>query len=150
MKMTGNDYSRASMDEGREGGGGRSVRRTFRFEKIEAWQLARAFNRSIYALSKNFPKDEMFGLTSQLLRASVSISSNIAEGSGRNSDADFARFLEIAYASLMEATSQLFVALDQKYIKESELNSLLDDADLLGGKIAGLSKSLGRTSRINR
>jgi hypothetical protein len=45
---------------------------------------------------------------------------------------------------------QLFVALDQKYIKESELNSLLDDADLLGGKIAGLSKSLGRTSRINR
>lgn len=92
----------------------------------------------------------MFGLTAQLLRASVSISSNIAEGSGRNSDADFARFLEIAYASLMEATSQLFVALDQKYIKESELNSLLDDADLLGGKIAGLSKSLGRTSRINR
>ena len=126
------------------------MRRTFRFEKIEAWQLARAFNRSIYALSKNFPKDEMFGLTAQLLRASVSISSNIAEGSGRNSDADFARFLEIAYASLMEATSQLFVALDQKYIKESELNSLLDDADLLGGKIAGLSKSLGRTSRINR
>jgi hypothetical protein len=71
--------------------------RSFRFEKLEAWQLARAFNKAVYAVSKKFPKDESFALTAQLRRASISVSSNIAEGAGRNSDADFAHFLEIAY-----------------------------------------------------
>jgi hypothetical protein len=64
----------------------------FRFEKIDAWQLARTFNKAVYAASKSFPKDEAFALTAQLRRASISVSSNIAEGSGRNSDADFAHF----------------------------------------------------------
>jgi four helix bundle protein len=123
-------------------------RRTFRFERIEAWQMARQLNREIYLLSRKFSKDETFGLTSQIRRASVSVSSNIAEGSGRNSDADFAHFLEIAYGSLMETTSQLFLAFDQQYITEQELDNLLQTADLLAGKIVALSKSLGRASRI--
>ncbi len=124
------------------------MRPTFRFEKIEAWQRARQFNKLIYSAARNFPKDELFALTAQLRRASVSISSNIAEGSGRNSDADFAHFLEIAYGSLMESVSQLFLAFDQEYLSEAKLNTLLEEADALAGMIVGLSKSLGRKPRI--
>jgi four helix bundle protein len=136
------------MDEGREGVGGRSVRRTFRFEKIEAWQLARAFNKAVYRAARGFPKEEMFALTSQMRRASVSVSSNIAEGSGRNSDADFAHFLEIAYGSLMEVVSQLFIALDESYLTELQFEALAEEADVLASKIVALSKSLGRQPRI--
>lgn len=120
----------------------------FRFEKIEAWQRAREFNAIIYNVLRGFPKEELFALTAQLRRASISISSNIAEGSGRNSDADFAHFLEIAYGSLMETVSQLFLAFDQEYLTEAQLNPLLDEANALAGMIAGLSKSLGRKPRI--
>lgn len=122
--------------------------RSFRFEKIEAWQLARAFNKAVYAASKSFPKNESFALTAQLRRASISVSSNIAEGAGRNSDADFAHFLEIAYGSLMEAVSQLFLAFDQGYFSRETFAELQDQAALLAGKIGGLSKSLGRSPRI--
>jgi four helix bundle protein len=92
----------------------------------------------------------MFGLTSQLRRASVSISSNIAEGFGRNSDVDFAHFLEIAYGSLMEGVSQLFCALDEGYITGKEFDELTLQADVIAGKIAGLAKSVGRKSRISQ
>jgi len=135
-----------SRDGGRES---RAERRAFRFERIEAWQQARQLNREVYCLTSKFPKEEMFGLTSQLRRASVSVSSNIAEGSGRNSDTDFAHFLEISYGSLMEVASQLFLALDQGYITQADLDSCLSYADLLAGKIVAFSKSLGRTSRIS-
>jgi len=147
--------------------------REFRFERIEAWQLARVLNKTIYAVTREFPKEEQFGLTSQLRRASVSVSSNTAEGSGRNSDVDFAHFLEIAYGSLMEPetrgvgvacrrqprgrdsreagrqfVSQLILALDENYLTKDSFDQLANDADLLAGKIAALSKSLGRVSRI--
>lgn len=122
--------------------------RGFRFERIDAWQLARAFNRSVYRASRGFPKGETFALTSQIRRASVSILSNIAEGSGRNSDADFAHFLEIAYGSLMEVVSQMYIALDEKYLGEAEFRALADEADMLAGKIAALAKALGRKPRI--
>ena len=125
-----------------------SRQREFRFEKLEVWQLARALNRSVYQATKRFPKEELFGLTSQLRRASVSVSSNIAEGSGRNSDADFAHFLEIAYASLMEVVSQLYLALDENYITSVEFDSIADASQILAGKLVALSKSLGRKARI--
>lgn len=121
----------------------------FRFERIEAWQMARQFNRAVYQASRKFPQDEKFGLTSQIRRASVSISSNIAEGSGRNSDVDFAHFLEIAYGSLMETVSQLFLAMDESYISSKSFEGLANDADLLAAKIVALSKSLGRKPRIH-
>ena len=74
--------------------------------------------------------------------------SNIAEGSGRNSDADFGHFLEIAYGSLMEVVSQLFVALDENYIAQEQFDAIAQEADHLAGKIVNLSKSLGRTARF--
>jgi len=127
----------------------REARRRFRFEKIETWQLARILNRGVYSTTRKFPKEELFCLTSQLRRASVSISSNIAEGSGRNSDADFAHFLEIAYGSLMEVVSQLFIALDEEYLAQDVFDRLACDADVLAGKIVALSKSLGRAPRLS-
>jgi len=136
-------------ERSRVGGQATSGRRAFRFEKLDTWQLARTYNRAIYAASRKFPKEELFALTSQIRRASVSISSNIAEGSGRNSDADFAHFLEIAYGSLLETVSQMFLALDEGYLSEEMFREVADQADTLAGKIVGLTKSLGRSSRIS-
>ena len=84
---------------------------TFRFEKLEVWQQARKLNRKIYECTRLFPEEERYALVSQIRRSSVSVASNIAEGSGRNSDADFSRFLEISYGSLMEVISQLYLCL---------------------------------------
>lgn len=120
----------------------------FRFEKIEVWQMARRYNRAIYEVTRQFPADEKFGLTSQIRRAAVSISSNIAEGSGRNSDVDFSHFLEIAYGSLMETVSQLFLSLDESFITQEAFDDVTADADRLASKIVALSKSLGRQPRI--
>jgi four helix bundle protein len=87
----------------------------FRFEKLDVWQKGVDFASNTYSATASFPTDERFGLTSQMRRASVSVSSNIAEGSSRSSDVDFARFLEIAYGSLMESVSQSFIANKQGF-----------------------------------
>lgn len=119
----------------------------FRFEKLDVWQKARLLNTDIYNLTRGFPSSEIYALSSQMSRASISVSSNIAEGAGRNSDADFAHFLEIAYGSLMEVVSLLYLALDQKYITQHVLSRILENIDFLVAQIVVLSKSLGRTSR---
>ena len=125
-------------------------RPVFRFEKLEVWQLARQINHKVYAASRSFPAEERYAPTSQLRRASASVSSNIAEGSGRNSDSDFAHFLEVAYGSLMEVVSQLFLASDEGYLTDQTLDPLLVDADCLAARLVTFSKSLGREPRINR
>ena len=76
--------------------------RIFSFEKLMAWQKGRELALLVYKIIKQFPKDETFGLTSQMRRCSISIASNLAEGSGRNSFKDKARFSEIAYDSSLE------------------------------------------------
>ena len=126
------------------------MRTCFRFEKLAVWRAARAMNSEIYRLTKRFPADELYASTAQLRRASVSVSSNIAEGSGRNSDKDFARFLEQAYGSLMEVASQLFLACDQQYLAQVELGSLLDKIESLTKQLAALNRSLAvKTSKVN-
>ncbi|MCA9077615.1 MAG: four helix bundle protein [Planctomycetaceae bacterium] len=82
----------------------------FRFQKLDVWQRAIRLSNRVYELTKTFPNEERFGLTSQMRRTAVSIAANIAEGSGRVSDRDFARFLEIAYGSLMETLSHAVIA----------------------------------------
>ena len=114
----------------------------FRFEKLEVWQKAIAFADRIYAVTRSFPDDERFGLTSQMRRASVSVSSNIAEGSGRSSDKEFARFVEIAYGSLMEVVSQLRVSLRNSFLKEKEHDDIYKSAEVLARMLSGLRKSL--------
>jgi len=118
----------------------------FRFEKLEVWHRAVQLADEIYALTRTFPQDERFGLTSQIRRSAISVSSNIAEGCGRSSDRDFAHFLEIAYASLMEVVSQLRISLRQSLIDEAKHNSLYRAAEELARMLSGLRSSLIRPS----
>ena len=118
------------------------MRIRFRFEKLEVWQEARKINQVIYRLTRKFPRHEVFAMTSQIRRAAISVSSNIAEGSGRNSDKDFAHFLEQAYASLMEVASVFFLGLDEGYVTEVELDPLFDEMERLAKRIASLNRSL--------
>ena len=84
----------------------------FSFEKLIAWQKARELALEIFKIIKLFPKDELFGITSQMRRCSVSVASNLAEGSGRNSMKDKARFTEIAFGSALELLNQLILSFD--------------------------------------
>ena len=91
--------------------------KSYSFEKLEVWQEARKLVKMIYADTAAFPKEELFGLTSQLRRASVSVSSNIAEGSGSITAKEQANFYKIAYSSILEVLSQLIVSADLKYME---------------------------------
>ena len=93
----------------------------FGFEKLEVWQAARKLTMEVYRLTEKFPEKEKFGLTNQLRRASVSVSSNIAEGSTRFSAKDKAHFSSLAYGSLMEIMNQLLTAFDLNFITNEEL-----------------------------
>jgi len=114
----------------------------FNFEKLEVWQKAIAFADLIYTETQAFPTEERFGLTNQLRRAAVSISSNIAEGSSRSSKNDFARFAEIAADSLFEAVSQAFVARRQGFLSEDQFRKIYTDAEEPSRMLSGLRKSL--------
>lgn len=94
------------------------------YRELDVWIESRKLNKLVYEISNDFPKEEVFGLTSQLRRSSVSIASNIAEGCGRSSDADVLRFLIIARGSLFETETQLFLALDLNYLSEEQFENL--------------------------
>jgi four helix bundle protein len=121
---------------------GHPMKMRFRFEKLEIWHDARRMNQIVYRLTRQFPREEQFAMISQIRRASTSVTSNIAEGSGRNSDKDFAHYLEQAYASLMELASTFYLALDEGYVKESDLGPLLDELEKLARRTAALNRSL--------
>ncbi len=95
------------------------------FKELLIWKKSRFFCSEIYLMTSTFPSDEKFGITNQLRRASVSIPSNIAEGSSRNSNKDFARFLEIAIGSAYEIETQLLIASDLGFLKHEKLEPLL-------------------------
>lgn len=92
------------------------------YNKLEVWVEARKLTNLVYEFSKVFPKDEIYGLTNQMRRYSVSIPSNIAEGCGRQTAKDTINFLHISRGSLYELETQCYVALDQKYIDENNFN----------------------------
>ncbi len=115
---------------------------SFKFENLEIWKLGRNFVTEIYKITRNFPRDELFGLTSQIRRAAVSVVLNIAEGSNRRSDPDFKRFLNMSRSSLDEVVTALFIAKDQKFINEKDLDQFYKIADSLASKITALSNKL--------
>ena len=90
----------------------------FSFEKLIVWQKARELSKVIYKTTKHFPEDERFGLISQMRRCSISISSNIAEGTGRHSNKDKARFTEIAYGSSLELLNQAILSNDLEFLSD--------------------------------
>jgi four helix bundle protein len=91
------------------------------FRKLDIWKNGITIVTQVYELSEKLPLNEKFGLRSQITRAAVSIPSNIAEGSSRNSEVEFKRFLEIAMGSLFELETQLIITEELKFIKSSEL-----------------------------
>jgi four helix bundle protein len=94
--------------------------KTYSFENLLVWQKSRVLAKEIYKLTATFPKEELFGITSQMRRCSISIPSNLAEGSSRRTNKDKARFTEIAFGSGLELLNQLIIALDLNYIEESK------------------------------
>ncbi len=94
------------------------------FKKLKVWQKAHNLTLEIYAVSKRFPRDELFGITSQLRRASSSVAANIAEGSGRKSKREFAHFLAIAIGSVSEVEYFLILANDLKYLSQIDFQRI--------------------------
>lgn len=94
------------------------------FHQLIVWQKSHQFTLDVYELTRNFPKEELFGLISQIRRSSSSIATNIAEGCGRGSDADFARFLQMAMESASESEYQLLLSRDLTYIDESAFEQM--------------------------
>ena len=97
------------------------------FKELEIWKRSRFFCSEIYQVTSSFQSDEKFGLTNQLRRAAVSIPSNIAEGSSRNSNKDFSRFLEIAIGSAYEIETQILIASDLGFITPPESENLTSE-----------------------
>ena len=114
----------------------------FNFEKLEVWQKAIEFADFVYAVTRSFPADERFGLTNQMRRAAVSVSSNIAEGTARVSANDYARFVELATGSLFEVVSQAFVGKRQHFLSEEDFKRLYAAAEEQGKMLSGLRRSL--------
>lgn len=113
--------------------------KTYSFEKLEVWQDSRLLVKEIYTITKPFPTEERFGLTSQLRRAMVSVSCNISEGTSRWSNKEKVRFIEIAFSSLMEVLNCLILANDLEYIDESKLFQLRESIDKVGNKLNSLT-----------
>ncbi|HET9307543.1 MAG TPA: four helix bundle protein [Candidatus Sulfotelmatobacter sp.] len=98
------------------------------FRNLKVWDKAHALTLDVYKASKSFPREEMYGLTSQMRRASVSIGANIAEGACRKGDVDFARFLQIAVGSASESEYHLLLARDLQLIGSSDYRRLSGEA----------------------
>ena len=116
------------------------------FEEINSWQKSRTFNKRIYLVTdnSNFKKD--FDFVRQIRRASLSISSNIAEGFERNSDKEFIHFLFIAKASAGEVRSQLYLAFDLGYVEKEEFETLLESITEISKLLSGFIKYLSQKS----
>ena len=114
---------------------------TYSFEKLEVWQTSINFAKIVYRVVNKFPVEERYGLTSQMKRAAISISSNIAEGSAKKSLKDQARFSEIAFGSLLELLNQFILAYELSFITENELFTIREQIEILSRQINGLKNS---------
>jgi four helix bundle protein len=114
----------------------------YSFEKLETWQIARLFRKEIYNIVKKFPKEETFGLASQIKRSASSIGDCVAEGSGRITNKDKAHFIVMAYSSTLETLNHIIGAYDLGYIEEEEYDYLRLKIDELTNKLNALRKSI--------
>lgn len=112
------------------------------YENLEIWKNGIELAELIYFTTKKFPKDEMFGVVSQIRRAVVSISANIAEGSGRNSKKDFCRFIDISIGSLNEVESLLTISFKLKYVSDNEYDKIKEIIKKSGSLLGGFRKYL--------
>ena len=112
------------------------------YRNLIAWQKAKELALDIYSCTRKFPKDEIYGLTSQMRRAAISVPSNIAEGKGRRSRKDFAHFLYQARGSLLELETQLAIARDLGYLDADTFDKSLSKAEEVGRILNGLVNHL--------
>lgn len=112
------------------------------FKNLKVWNNSVALATIIYKLTKKYPKDEVFGIISQLRRAVVSISSNIAEGSSRKSGKDYCRFIDISIGSLNEVESLIQISLNLGYISENDFSTIQTEVNKLGLLLGGFRKYL--------
>ena len=112
------------------------------FRQLKVWEKSHQMALAIYKVTAIFPKEELYGLTSQVRRASMSIPTNIAEGCGRNTDADFARFLQMAMGSASETEYQLLLSLDLGFLNKEQYDKLNPDVTEVKRMLASLLKTL--------
>ena len=117
------------------------------FRELKVWEKAHQLTLLVYKSTAAFPQDERYGLTSQIRRASISIPTNIAEGCGRGSDADFAHFLQIAMGSACETEYQLLLSYDLGYLPQEAYCALRDGLLEVKRMISSLLKTLRTTSQ---
>jgi four helix bundle protein len=117
------------------------------FEKLTVWQGAKDLVVMTYKLTQKFPKQEMYGLTSQLQRAAVSVTANIAEGSSRSTSKDQANFSTMAYASLMEVLNLIIIALELEYIDADEYVVFRQQIDMVANKIETIQKTVSKKGK---
>lgn len=117
----------------------------FSFEKLETWQSSIGFAKIVYQLTNKFPNEEKYGLVAQIKRATISVSSNLAEGSAKNSLKDQARYTEIAFGSLLEVLNQFILAFELSFIDD-------DDLSIIRAEIEGLSRQINalKNSQVRR
>ena len=124
------------------------------YKKVKVWGKAHILVKDVYRATSRFPKDELFGMTSQLRRASSSIPTNIAEGCGRGSDADFRRFLQIAFGSANEVEYLIFLSYELNYIQETQFielnNKIVEVKKMLAGMIKKISIDISNSKRAIR
>jgi four helix bundle protein len=117
------------------------------YRELVAWQKAMDFVEEVYRLTQSFPREEQYGITSQLRRAAVSIPSNIAEGQGRQTTGEFRQFLGQARGSLLETETQILLSERLKYLEHQATSGLLDQSAELGRILNGLLTSLEGSHR---
>lgn len=125
----------------------RSAARAKGYRELLVWQRAMRLARDVYRITRNWPSEERFGLTSQVRRAAVSVPANLAEGQGRFGRGEFARFVSIAHGSLCELETELLLAKDIGIVPEPVVSEVLEAAAEVGRMLRGLHRSLLDTNK---
>ena len=115
------------------------------FKKYEVWKIGHEFVMEVYSLTHNFPKGEQYGITSQIRQASVSIPTNIAEGCGRKTDPEFARFIHISLGSAHEVEYLLMLSRDLTYLQEADYLLLDQKINMIKRKLYHLEKTINKS-----
>ena len=114
--------------------------KTYSFEKQEVWILSKKLALFIYTITKIFPDDERFGLTSQMRRAAISVCSNFAEGNAKQSGKEKARYTEISYCSLMELLNQGIISYELNYLDQHSMSQIREMIDEIANKTSKLKE----------
>jgi four helix bundle protein len=118
------------------------------YKNLEVWKKARKLVKDVYVVTRKFPDDERFGLTSQFRRAVVSISLNIAEGSGRTTNKEFSHFIDTSFGSALEVENLIFLSLDLGFISEKSHDELIEKVTEIQRMLKGFQAQLNNKPSV--